>query len=186
LDIDWKNYDFDQHLSAAKKTRPFMTVARDIENCEDLDLVLFQADQLSKYAKVVVVVPKDVSLSRTMEKLIPDKYIFGYSVPTRYGGTMIPPESFKRPVHLLGGRPDVQRSLADRMQVASFDCNRFTFDAAYGDYFDGEIFRPHPIGGYDRCLEDSIANINALWESYDTLISSLISFGNKRLRHGYN
>ena len=39
-------------------------------------------------------------------------------------------------------------------------------DACYGDYFDGEIFRPHPQGGYERCLEDSIKNINALWDDY--------------------
>jgi catechol 2,3-dioxygenase-like lactoylglutathione lyase family enzyme len=78
-------------------------------------------------------------------------------------GTLVVP---KRPVHLLGGRPDVQRRLAELMPVVSMDCNRFTLDAAYGDYFDGETFRPHPVGGYDRCLRDSIKNINKLWRGY--------------------
>ena len=55
----------------------------------------------------------------------------------------------RRPVHLLGGRPDVQRRLAELMPVFSIDTNRFTLDAAFGDYFDGEMFRPHPIGGYE-------------------------------------
>jgi hypothetical protein len=87
-------------------------------------------------------------------------------VPTKYGGTAVSIESFDRPVHLLGGRPDVQRNIAEKLKVYSMDCNRFTFDARFGDYFDGETFRPHPIGGYDTCLTDSIKNINALWQDY--------------------
>jgi hypothetical protein len=52
------------------------------------------------------------------------------------------------------------------MPVVSFDCNRFTLDAVFGDYFDGERFRPHPVGGYKQCLRDSIQNIELLWEGY--------------------
>jgi hypothetical protein len=52
------------------------------------------------------------------------------------------------------------------MPVVSIDCNRFTLDACFGDYFDGEIFRPHPRGGYIRCLTDSISNITDLWNDY--------------------
>jgi uncharacterized protein DUF6610 len=52
------------------------------------------------------------------------------------------------------------------MHVRSLDCNRFTLDAAFGDYFNGEIFKPHPEGGYERCIEDSLRNINALWKDY--------------------
>ena len=46
----------------------------------------------------------------------------------------------------------------------SRDCNRFTLDAKFGDYFDGFMFRPHPTGGYLRCIEDSLVRINSLWE----------------------
>jgi hypothetical protein len=42
----------------------------------------------------------------------------------------------------------VQRKLGDAMPVFSIDANRFTLDAAFGDYFDGEIFRRHPVGGF--------------------------------------
>ena len=167
LDIDWKNYDFRNHLEAVKATRPIMTVAKDIENRNELQRVLEEANTLSLYSKMVVVVPKDPALASDMEDLIPKHFIFGYSVPSRYGGTKIPPKYFKRPVHLLGGRPDAQRQLADKMNVISFDCNRFTLDAVYGDFFDGEIFRPHPKGGYYRCLHDSVKNITALWKSYN-------------------
>ena len=166
MDIDWKNYSFAKHLAAVQLVHPKLTVARDIIDIKNIDAVLEEAEMLSQFCENVIIVPKDKRLSFIMESLIPKKFILGYSVPTKYGGTQIPPNCFKRPVHLLGGRPDVQRKLANEMEVASFDCNRFTFDAAYGDYFDGETFRPHPTGGYASCIEDSIKNINMLWANY--------------------
>ena len=166
LDIDWKHYDFNRHLEAASITRPIMTVARDIEDKTALRRTIDQAYRLLEHAKYVVVVPKDQALESRLAKAIPCDFVLGYSVPTRYGGTRLSPHAFTRPVHLLGGRPDVQRRLAEIMPVFSIDVNRFTLDAAFGDYFDGETFRPHPKGGYKRCLAASVKNIAKLWERY--------------------
>ena len=139
LDIDWKNYDFTRHLEAAQRTRPLMTVARDVEEKRDLRRIIDQAFRLLEWATYVIVVPKDPLLEKRLCKAIPPEFLLGFSVPTRYGGTKLSPKSFKRPVHLLGGRPDIQRKLADVMPVVSIDTNRFTLDAAYGDYLDGEF-----------------------------------------------
>ena len=166
LDIDWKNYDFARHLQAAQYTKPLITVARDVEEKRDLRRIIDQAFRLLEWAAHVVIVPKDPLLEKRLSKAIPSEFLLGFSVPTRYGGTKLSPAAFKRPVHLLGGRPDVQRKLADLMPVVSIDTNRFTLDAAYGDYFDGQIFRPHPVGGYRRCLDDFVRNITALWRGY--------------------
>jgi len=166
LDIDWKRYDFRRHLEAAKSTRPFMTVARDIEDINAIDEILDQASELEEYAEHVIIVPKDCRLRNLIDVLIPERFILGFSVPTRYGSTTLPFHSFNRPVHLLGGRPDVQRKLAKLLNIFSFDCNRFTLDAEFGDYFDGRVFKPHPIGGYETCLEESIRKINDLWIGY--------------------
>lgn len=163
LDIDWKRYDFDRHIAAAKAVRPMVTVARDVERIDDLALVLEQAQALREFADQVIVVPKDESMAENLHELIPPEFKLGYSVPTRYGGTNVPVTSFDRPVHLLGGRPDVQARLVGSLEVFGVDCNRFTLDAAFGDYFDGSRFRPHPKGGYLRCIEESIVNITALW-----------------------
>jgi hypothetical protein len=163
VDIDWKHYSFDKHLSAVKAYQPKLTVARDIEDISNLDLILKQAKILSDYAENIIIVPKATELSDIMENYIPSRYLFGYSVPTKYGGTEIPLHCFKRKVHLLGGRPDVQKKLADHLNVNSFDCNRFTLDARFGDYFNGTRFVPHPIGGYLNCIKDSIVNINLMW-----------------------
>ncbi|MFC1541568.1 DUF6610 family protein [Candidatus Latescibacterota bacterium] len=63
-------------------------------------------------------------------------------------------------------RHSVATHLLDKMHVYSLDCNRFTLYASFGDYFDGDIIRPHPTGGYENCIVDSIKNINLLWEDY--------------------
>jgi len=167
LDVPWKRYRFDLHVEAVKRTRPFMTVARDVEAAQDLEDILREGEQLQAFCDYVVVVPKDRRLGPDLDRLIPPHMILGYSVPTRYGSTPIPTKYFTRPVHLLGGRPDVQRRLADSMPVVSVDCNRFTLDARFGDFFDGEKFRPHPRGGYLSCLRDSIRNIGNLWVDYN-------------------
>lgn len=167
LDIHWKSYNFKKHIEAAELACPFVTVARDIECISELTGILKEAEMLKKFSEHVIVVPKDLKMKGRISQLIPADFLLGYSVPTKYGGTQLPPEDFCRPVHLLGGRPDVQRGLANQMPVVSFDCNRFTLDARFGDYFDGDKFRPHPKGGYEVCLRDSFSNITRLWADYE-------------------
>jgi hypothetical protein len=166
IDIDFKNYDFEKHIYAVKKCRPHLTVAQDIFKIEHIDDVIRQAEHLNRYSDKVIIVPKDNEFKGNLERIIPKNFLFGYSVPTKYGGTPLDPSEFKRPVHLLGGRPDVQRKLGDKMRVYSLDCNRFTLDAAFGDYFVGDKFKPHPVGGYENCIRDSIRNINTLWNHF--------------------
>jgi hypothetical protein len=163
VDIDWKNYSFERHLKAVQQVRPTMTVARDVTENDHLDDVLHEASILANIAKTVIVVPKDPKLKSRTRLGVPDMFRLGYSVPTRYGHTEISPEEFIGDVHLLGGRPDVQRQLARVMNVKSLDGNRFTYDARFGDYFDGETFRPHPVGGYEECLRASLSKIQELW-----------------------
>ena len=166
IDIEWERYNFRRHLLVVQRIKPILTVARDVTNIAELERILTEAEELAQYCKTVVIVPKDPKLRNILNREIPDRFRLGFSVPTRYGSCLIEPKFFRRPVHLLGGRPDVQRRLADELHVCSLDCNRFTLDAAFGDYFDGEIFRPHATGGYETCLEDSLKRINCLWEHY--------------------
>ena len=164
IDIEWDAYDFSKHLAAVKATRPLLTVAMDLKRESDLSRIIDEADELHRFATNVILVPKDPRLAYNLVERIPKRFILGYSVPTRYGRTALPLASFAgRPVHLLGGRPDTQLRLARRLEVFSVDINGFTLDASFGDYFDGELFRPHPEGGYMRCIEDSIRNITRCW-----------------------
>lgn len=166
LDINWKKYDFFKHIDAAAQHTPKLTIARDIECIFQLESILREAEKLTQYCDHVALVPKDKNLNGRLKELIPKEFMLAYSVPTKYGGTQVSIESFDRPVHLLGGRPDIQRKLANRLNVFSLDCNRFTLDAQFGDYFDGNKFRPHPSGGYENCLHESLININKIWQDY--------------------
>jgi len=164
IDIEWKDYDFKRHLQAVRDTRPLLTIARDIEAKRNLAKVLDQAAELLLWSSKVVLVPKDPKLAENLLELIPSRFLLGYSVPTRYGSTSIAVGAFgKRPVHLLGGRPDVQFKLSQLLNVFSLDGNRFTLDAGYGDYFNGHHFIPHPTGGYYECIRSSLTQINRLW-----------------------
>lgn len=168
LDIEWKDYNYHMHLQATRDTRPMLTVARDIIDISELDRILDEAFELSQWADEVIVVPKDPKLEPLLPEVVPHKLLLGYSVPTRYGDTELPMACFDgRKVHLLGGHPAKQRSIGNSLKVTSMDCNRFTLDATFGDFFDGETFRPHPIGGYNLCIRDSLLNINQLWENYN-------------------
>ncbi len=167
IEIEWTDYNFKRHLEAVKSCQPLITIARDVFRATQLPRTLDQAYELLQWAKYVVIVPKDVRLGPLLDDLIPREFILGYSVPSSYGRTPISPDYFRgRPVHLLGGRPDIQRRIAEGLSVVSLDVNRFTLDARYGDFFDGKRFRPHPIGGYFRCLRESIRNIERIWQGY--------------------
>ena len=168
LDIDWKDYNYRMHLQATKDTRPMLTVARDVVDLSELYYIIDEALELSQWADTVIIVPKDLRLKPLLPHVIPENFLLGYSVPTGYGGTQLPLACFTREVHLLGGHPARQRFLGEHLAVKSIDCNRFTLDATFGDFFDGETFRPHPIGGYELCIRDSLLNINRLWENYCT------------------
>jgi predicted aminopeptidase len=65
LDIDWKDYSFARHLNAARSTNPILTVARDIENIDNLRQTLDEARELRRYANDVIIVPKDPRLGDT-------------------------------------------------------------------------------------------------------------------------
>lgn len=129
VDIDWQRYDFERHLKAVEKVRPQLTVARDITDADDLPEIVREAELLAQYSGRVILVPKDQRLADERRLGVPQMFRIGYSVPTRYGGTGICPSRFTGDVHLLGGRPDVQRELANVMAVASLDGNRF-FDVS--------------------------------------------------------
>lgn len=164
IDIDWTNYSFEHHLEAVKIARPHLTVARDIVDISTIKEVIWQARELNRWAKKVVVVPKDPRFTQRLLLKLPSEFLLGYSVPTKYAGTTLPPHFFgDRPVHLLGGRPDVQYRLSKVLNVYSLDGNRVTLDATFGEYFAKTQFRKHPTGGYYDCIRASLQSIETIW-----------------------
>jgi len=133
---------------------------------DDLDCILAEADMLLEFSERVALVPKDIRFNDTgIRSVIPSRFMLAYSVPSRYGGTDVCPSHFDRDTHLLGGSPSKQLELADKINVYSLDCNRFTIDAKFGDRFDGNRFVNAQHLGYRECLRQSVIAINDAWES---------------------
>lgn len=168
LDIDWRRYCFESHLLALQKTRPVLSVARDVLCVSEIDSIRREVDQILLYASYAIVVPKDNRIRQRDLENWGDRVIMGYSVPSKYGSTNISPELLQGPVHLLGGSPVNQRRLAEIMNVVSFDNNSIAITARYGRYFDGVKEQTHPSKNlfYEDCIYRSLQGINLLWEGY--------------------
>lgn len=118
VDNEYEKYIHNKHLLAVKKHKPLLATAKDIQTPEELEEILSQAEELSKYCGRLLLIPK-------CEVEIPDRYWIGYSVPSGHGKTTIAPETFKdRFVHLLGGSVKKQRLYFSKMpKVVSLDGN---------------------------------------------------------------
>jgi hypothetical protein len=140
LDNEFRHYDHEMHLAAVAKHRPKYATVADImsrKQCEQAGIeyhsfeqIMTWAEELQEHAENVIVIPKIDCITD-----IPASYMLGYSVPSSYGGTPIPPDKFKgRRVHLLGGSPNKQIAYwqALRDEVVSLDNNYLLKIANYG------------------------------------------------------
>lgn len=156
IDNDYFNYDHKAHLDAVKLWEPKYCTVRDVmtpTQCAEsgikyysLGQILDWAEELSEYAKNVIIIPKYDCLDE-----IPEKYMLGYSVPTSHGGTPLPIESFQgRRVHLLGGSPNKQIAYWQRIpdSVVSLDNNYILKIANYGNSWlaDGNTYSLTDLG----------------------------------------
>src|SRR5260221_5351149 len=86
VDIDYKKPDFTAHLGVVKKHKPKYAIVPDLSELEtseqDIARAVNQAEQLSSYCEIPLIVPK---LSSQIP-LIPAKWAIAYSIPTSYGG----------------------------------------------------------------------------------------------------
>jgi hypothetical protein len=129
-DQDWKKPNKDGYIACVSKYKPKMATVIDLERNEQLPEVLDWAEEISQFAKYIVIIPK---ISGVINK-IPDQIngkviILGYSVPTKYGSTMVDLGEFSgRLVHLLGGSPHRQMNLWNIMHKS---CEVFSVDGNY-------------------------------------------------------
>jgi hypothetical protein len=96
------------------------------------------AEEIEQYAENVIVIPKWNCLDD-----IPERFVLGYSIPTRYAGTPLPVEIFRgRKVHLLGGSWKKQLKYIRFLQddIVSLDNNDVWKRSVYGsfDYPNGQ------------------------------------------------
>lgn len=130
-DQDWKNPSLDEYKKEIKEKKPNVCTVLDWERPEQEVEVYRWIEEISPLVNKIIVIPK---VSGTIDSIAKEyngkEIILGYSVPTRYGATLIPIQEFKdRRVHLLGGSPRKQLALYDEMDVVSVDCNYISMKA---------------------------------------------------------
>lgn len=139
IDINWKNYNWDNHLSVVKDHQPKYSVAPDITNREQLNKTINNAYELKKWSDFVIVVPKENNLIND----IPNDFVIGVSVPSNYAGFVpMGAELSGRKAHLLGGSPRKQLELYRHysefdVEIASSDINCHHKASNYGSYWNG-------------------------------------------------
>jgi len=138
-EIDFLDYPFkdgdsflEQHLELIKHFKPKYAVCPDIfEECK-LKFYIDYAYKLLQYSQCVIIVPKVFDII----KIIPEDFIIGYSVPTKYGSTPITLfEIGSRKVHLLGGGIRKIEDLMSYLNVISFDSNSWVKGNHIGGWY---------------------------------------------------
>jgi hypothetical protein len=169
-DLDWKRPDRERHLAFVAEHTPHLAVAPDVLALEDLPATLRYAERLAAHADRVLIVPK---VAGVMAALPHEPWlVVGYSVPTPYGGAdaVLLPELTGWPVHLLGGTPHAQMTLAAYVRVYSADGNSHMRAARYGTFWSGGGWRGGARGlergdglAY-RAFERSCSEIMTAWQ----------------------
>lgn len=128
VDNEYRKPDFAKHLRRVATLTPKYATVPDLSETEcdlaDIERALRQADELSGFCEIPLIVPK---LSSQLQH-IPERYAIAYSVPSTYGGAKFGPWLLGgRRVHLLGGSPSTQRRIyryiKDSAEVVGADGN---------------------------------------------------------------
>lgn len=130
-DQDWKNPDLPSYKRTVIEKGVQVCTVLDWERAEQKDEVFGWAEELAPYVKRLVIIPKvSGTIDEVPESIGGTEVILGYSVPTKYGATLVPIGEFgNKKVHLLGGSPRKQLDLYDKMNVVSVDCNYISMKA---------------------------------------------------------
>lgn len=169
-----------RYMHALKKHRPAMATVLDWEaHCTESD-VMNWAIEAAWYVPEVILIPKvPGAIERIPERIGNAKVRLGYSVETKWGKTDVECAEFgSRPVHLLGGSPQAQYNLRNKMNIVSADGNFVHARASANQFFTiGEtsarnkhypLLRESVYGDVQRdtpylAFELSCMNIRALW-----------------------
>lgn len=126
-DQDWKSPSRAHYMRLLDQHRPVMAAVLDLEREDQFDEVMCWAEEASRYALYVLVIPKVNGIIAKIPRWVGQaRIVLAYSVPSKYGATTVPYEEFSgRPVHLLGGSPfrqvECYRELTKVARVVSAD-----------------------------------------------------------------
>lgn len=135
-DQNWKNPNREKYINWIAEYKPKIATVLDLERKNQFDEVISWADSVSRHVDKIVIIPKVSGIIQRIPREINGKeIILGYSIPTSHGGTDVLVEEFSGwRTHLLGGNPQKQLDMYDRMkllgiEVYSVDCNYISMKA---------------------------------------------------------
>jgi len=171
IDLHWDNPDQDALLAACMRHRPKYAVAGDYDG-ENYDQINDFAESLRQFAENVIIVPHEPG---EVEK-VPEWAVVGYSTPTTYAGTEAPIwEYYGRDVHILGGRLNQIKTVADHLRndIVSIDTNTHHKEAVkYGKYISQTPPQQNKItftpkkSNAKRAYENSVLNMTYAFEQW--------------------
>ncbi len=179
VDNEYRAPDWKLHLRRVIKEQPKYATVPDLseEICSlaDIERAIKQADELSNYCQIPLIVPK----LRAQLAHIPNHYAIAYSIPSSYGGATFGPWLLEgRRVHLLGGSPGTQRTLyraiREYVEVISADGNMAQkVGLSYADYWNGLAWEKLPthVFQHDKrergkeAVRRSFITIPAMWRN---------------------
>lgn len=159
-DQNWQKPDRARYMAALAKHRPRLATVLDWDENAGRDEVMSWADEAARYvSEAVIIIPK---IPCTIPQ-IPDRVggvavRLGYSVPVHNGGkwsgTSVDLWEFGgRPVHLLGGSPQLQMRIASGWEPLRGKPGRYQ----------KSLFRLNVVSA-DANMQQSMANrLNAFW-----------------------
>ena len=169
VDQDWKRADRAAYVAAVAQHQPRMATVLDWERDEQLPEVLGWAEDVAPFVERVIIIPKVIGgIPRLPRRIGGREVVLGYSVPTRYAGTSVPPWEFAGwPVHLLGGSPHRQITMAHYLSVVSADGNYINRKATqFCEWWNGRRWiplRPKQDDAPYEAFRRSCASIMAAW-----------------------
>lgn len=142
-DQDWHNPNLQEYVNHISIVKPKLCTVIDIEYPDQFFDAIYWSECISIYCNKIIIIPKCKGIIDNIpEKINNSDIILGFSVPTEYGGTRIPPHMFaNRKVHLLGGSPHSQIKLFHYMkqfcEIISIDGNMHKLMSKYCKFWKG-------------------------------------------------
>ena len=170
-DQNWKKPNRAAYMAALARHQPRMATVIDWERADQLPDVLSWAEEAAQYVETVILIPKVLGgIPRLPRRINGASVRLGYSVPTAYGGTELPPWEFAGwPVHLLGGSPHRQIAMAHYLSVVSADGNYINRKATqFCEWWNGRRWiplRPKQADAPYEAFRRSCVNVMAAWRN---------------------
>lgn len=125
MDQDYKNPNLDQYEATISKYKPYMATVIDWQHHVPKATVWQWCEAIAPHVEELIIIPKIPGTIKDIPATLFERPVrLGYSIPSSYGGTPNSLGEFaSRPVHLLGGSPEKQLQLAQKLNVVSVDNN---------------------------------------------------------------